>query len=373
MGCVIDDVICVNICVNMAPLTIEDKALIKALRVEKGWNADRMIREFPARQWKRRTLYDLLRKIDQTGCTDRLPGSGRPRSVRTAANFELIEDLICSQEGQPGTSKSPREISRETGISRSSVQRIAKRDLRLKTYRRQELQLLSPADKQKRLMACLRLKKIMTKRKISHTWFSDEKIFTVATPSNTQNDRLYSKAKTKRDVSPNRLIKGRKHFTQSIMVSVAVSKLGKIDLVFIQPGAKVNSVYYCDEVLAKGLLPDIRRLSGNEFTFQQDGAPCHRSKHTVTYLKANVPDFIQPNNWPPNSPDLNPVDYSIWGSLQQLVYRRKIRDLEHLKEVLRDCWEKISQDLVNTAIDQFSQRLTLVIRAQGGHIEHRLK
>jgi len=30
----------------------------------------------------------------------------------------------------------------------------------------------------------------------------------------------------------------------------------------------------------------------------------------------------------------------------------------------------ISQDLVDTAIDQFSKRLTLVIR--GGHIEHRL-
>jgi len=40
--------------------------------------------------------------------------------------------------------------------------------------------------------------------------------------------------------------------------------------------------------------------------------------------------------------------------------------------VIRDCWTMISQDLVDTAIDQFSKRLTLVIRAQGGHIEHRL-
>ena len=32
----------------------------------------------------------------------------------------------------------------------------------------------------------------------------------------------------------------------------------------------------------------------------------------------------------------------------------------------------ISRDLVDTAIDQFSKRLTLVIRAQDGHIEHRL-
>jgi len=40
--------------------------------------------------------------------------------------------------------------------------------------------------------------------------------------------------------------------------------------------------------------------------------------------------------------------------------------------VIQDCWTMISQDLVDTAIDRFSKRLTLVICAQGGHIEHRL-
>ena len=44
---------------------------------------------------------------------------------------------------------------------------------------------------------------------------------------------------------------------------------------------------------------------------------------------------------PPNSPDLNPVDYSIWIALQQLVYRC-IRDVEHLKEVVQTCWEQIT-------------------------------
>ena len=28
--------------------------------------------------------------------------------------------------------------------------------------------------------------------------------------------------------------------------------------------------------------------------------------HTVAYLHSNVPEFIEPENWPPNSPDLNP-------------------------------------------------------------------
>jgi len=40
--------------------------------------------------------------------------------------------------------------------------------------------------------------------------------------------------------------------------------------------------------------------------------------------------------------------------------------------VIQDCWTMISQDLVVTAIDKFSKQLTLVIRVQGGHIEHRL-
>jgi len=80
------------------------------------------------------------------------------------------------------------------------------------------------------------------------------------------------------------------------MVSVAVSKLGKTSLVFVESAAKVNSAYYCDRVLKNGLLPDIRRLSGNNFTFQQDGAPSHRSKHTVSFLQKNVPDFTEPPN-----------------------------------------------------------------------------
>jgi len=94
------------------------------------------------------------------------------------------------------------------------------------------------------------------------------------------------------------------------MVSVAVSKLGKTDLVFVQPGDKINSVYYCHNVLEQGLLPDIRR---DNFLFQQDRVPARCSCHTVAYLHSRMPEFIEPENWPPNSPDLNPADYSVWG------------------------------------------------------------
>jgi len=68
----------------------------------------------------------------------------------------------------------------------------------------------------------MRIKQRMTVDKIERTWFSDEKIFTIQTPTNTQNDRVYARVLKKRDVTTGRLLKG-KHF----MVSVAVSKLDR--------------------------------------------------------------------------------------------------------------------------------------------------
>jgi len=60
----------------------------------------------------------------------------------------------------------------------------------------------------------------------------------------------------------------------------------------------------------------------DDFLFQQDEALAHHgSRHTVAYLRSHVPEFIEPENWPPNSPDLNSVG---GGALQQMVYHHKI-------------------------------------------------
>jgi len=50
-----------------------------------------------------------------------------------------------------------------------------------------------------------------------------------------------------------------------------------------------------------------------------NGAPSHTVKNTINYLKTENVSFIEPQMWPSNSPDLNPVDYAVWGALQQQV------------------------------------------------------
>jgi len=80
-------------------------------------------------------------------------------------------------------------------------------------------------------------------------WFSDEKLFSVAVPVSTQNDRLYIHAASKkRDINTTRLLKTRSNFSKSVMFSIAVSSLGASNIHVLEPGVKINGAYYCDVV-----------------------------------------------------------------------------------------------------------------------------
>src|SRR6218665_2191636 len=145
------------------------------------------------------------KKIDETGTSNRKPPE-RIRTACTPANIARVSeiDLICSQDDDLGTRKF-REIQRENWyFYRSTVRRIAKDDLKLKIFRRRQVQQISDSDAKKRLQACMRIKQRMTVDKIERTWFSDEKIgiFTAQTPTNTQNDHVYARVLIKRDLTP---------------------------------------------------------------------------------------------------------------------------------------------------------------------------
>ena len=58
----------------------------------------------------------------------------------------------------------------------------------------------------------------------------------------------------------------------------------------------------------------------------------HRACPTVEQLEKEVPDFISPSLWPPNSTDLNPVDYKIWSLVQEYVYQEPISNIDELRE-----------------------------------------
>ena len=350
----------------------EDKVAIKFLRQNKHYSARNFLKEFPQKGWSLGGLNKLIKKIDTTGTTKRRVGSGRKRTVRTVENINNVEGLVLSQDDKPQTHRTQRQIARELSISQSSVNCIVKRDLRLKCLKKSRAQELTESNMQARLDRSRLLLRRYPAGMVNFIWFTDEKIFTVAAPSNNQNDRFYAAVGTrKREIAASRLLRTRPTDSQSVMVSVGVSALGRTAIHFVEPGVKVNGQYYRDVLLMQKLLPDIRSLS-DFYIFQQDGAPAHRARETVELLHNETPDFIPPTLWPPNSPDLNPVDYKIWSVMQERVYRTKVRDIEDLRQRIVDVWDGLDQDIIDASVNQWRARLRACVAANGGQFEYKL-
>ena len=107
----------------------------------------------------------------------------------------------------------------------------------------------------------------------------------------------------------------------------------------------MNAGFYVNDLLPK-LIEDCESLLSNNFVFQQDSAPANSSRLAREWIDQHSSEFVKKNEWPPNSPDLNPLDYHVWGAM-----------LEQYK----------------LFTPKPTKSLQACIRADGGHFEHLLK
>jgi len=61
--------------------------------------------------------------------------------------------------------------------------------------------------------------------------------------------------------------------------------------------------------------------------------------------------------WPLNSPNLDPVDYKIWGLLQERVYKTSIKDVNELRCQIAEKWDKLDQRIIDKAVAEWRKRL----------------
>jgi len=86
----------------------------------------------------------------------------------------------------------------------------------------------------------------------------------------------------------------------------------------------------------------------------------------------HVPEFIELENWPPNSLDLNPVDYSVCGggALQQMVYHHKISAETRANRLLGSAKPGHVKSSDRSAAKKTDD--AMVIKVRGARVEFRL-
>lgn len=127
----------------------------------------------------------------------------------------------------------------------------------------------------------------------------------------------------------------------------------------------MNSDRYID-VLKNRMIPQAREwYPDSEFTFMQDGAPCHTSKKSMSYLRSENIDVLE---WPGNSPDLNVIE-TMWAIMKRRLRGKSLKTKSELISAIIKVWLK-DESVVSTCqklVASMPTRVAAVIKAKGGN------
>ena len=102
--------------------------------------------------------------------------------------------------------------------------------------------------------------------------------------------------------------------------------------------------------------------------FQQDNAPIHTARSTITWLEERNIEILP---WPALSPDLNPIK-NLWGILTRRVYKngKQFNTLNELKNAILNEWDQISLEEVRNLIMSMPNRIFSVILNSGAKTKY---
>ena len=119
--------------------------------------------------------------------------------------------------------------------------------------------------------------------------------------------------------------------------------------------------------------PEDSEEANSHTIFMQDGAPAHTSRMAMEWLENQFPGRLISNKsdfiWPPRSPDLNPLDFFLWGYMKEEIHRARPCSIAEVKQLIQNFMASISEDLLLRVIGQFVSRIRRCIEARGGMFE----
>jgi transposase len=150
----------------------------------------------------------------------------------------------------------------------------------------------------------------------------------------------------------------KKKFPTKLMFWAAISTITKSPLIAIK--GTLDSQRYTDMVEGN-FLRWLREEGHNISNFQQDNAPCHVSKLSRAFFGSQNIDLL---DWPPNSPDLNPIE-NIWSILKSNVGKLNSTNPRELEDFAMQEWAKIPQSLIRRTILSLPSRCKQVVDRAG--------
>lgn len=357
----------------MAEYTFEEYADMVYVYGFCDGNAAEASREYQRRFPQRRhptskTFVTTFRRLREKG-TVSVSSDGRGAPV--THNEDDEENIIDQVLDDP--SVSTRRIATRLDHSQMFVWRILKQE-EMHPYHLQRVQCLNPGDHQQRLVFCRWMLNKLTENPdfFNFILWTDEAQFTRDGMNNFHNFHQWS-VENPRGIRNSRF---QNRFSVNIWGGIFNGQILNLQII----NHRLQAVNYFEFLQnhVMDILDDIPLDLRRQMYYQQDGAPPHNGRQVRELLNNTFGEQwignLGPVRWPPRSPDLNPLDFYLWGHLKQLVYRVEINTREQLIARIFNAAAEISDNrqIVFNVYRSLVRRCQACVRAQGGHFEHLL-
>ncbi len=294
---------------------------------------------------------NTIKRYKETGDVSDRHRTGRPKK----RSLPIEEKLVGLSRGKRHRStRAVAKIATQRDIATVSHMTVwrAFRNVGLRPFHRQKIPRLLPQQRAKRRAFCV----ANLNKDWSKTVFTDEKEFVLFEQPNAHNDIVW--AGDSGEVAPVELEKWK------VVVHAwgAISCQGPIALHFYEPPLTAHS--YQELLTNSHFIAAANDKLGENWEFQQDGAPAHTAASTQTWLQAHVPSFISADTWPPNSPDLNPIE-RVWGILVEKLANKNITTTQGFRRVIRQIWFSIETSTLQRLYGALSNKIQTMRRSRG--------
>ena len=293
-----------------------------------------------------------VRRWEETRSLEDGERSGRPRCTTDEVDQEIG---LLSDQNPPST---PKDIRRELQLP-VSPHTISRRLDEIGLYGRvQETEYeLTEFDIQRRL-AFANQYLHWTEDQWARVFFSDETNFYLG-----HHGRTYVRRPVGASHDPKYMRQEQQlHGKVSLWGCICAEGLGHAELY----AGSLDSTRHRD-ILRHSLIPTFKQFyPAGPWYFQQDNVRFHITPDTVTYLHNKGVTLLE---WPPWSPDLNPIE-NLWNVLKARVYARFPQTMEEMEQFIREEWEATDLNFISHICRSMPRRLQLLLDNHGHKISY---
>lgn len=278
-------------------------------------------------------------------------------------------NVLMTVVEQPGSSQ--RQISKDLNISRSSIQKCLKEN-KFHAYHPHIVQELREEDFPRRvLFSEWALGRIADDEFFfQNVLFTDESTFQKSALPNRHNVHQYS------DINPHFKFEKQYQGRWSINVWGGIIGTQVVGPYFFDGSINGRSYGHFLRNDLFHMLEDVPLLTRAQMWFQHDGAPAHFAAEVRNYLNEYFRNrWIGrggPVPWPPRSPDLTPLDFSLWGYVKDLVYATPPTTAENMCMRIVRVFREIPEQMMRNIQASYENRLRSCLNQNGQHFEHLL-